>query len=48
MTDTALSTYLEAHANDTQLLLEVLCRLQNDVLDRTVHFGCYLFMELGK
>jgi acetylornithine deacetylase/succinyl-diaminopimelate desuccinylase-like protein len=24
--DTALSSYLEAHANDAQLLLEVLCR----------------------
>ena len=24
--DTALSAYLEAHANDAQLLLEVLCR----------------------
>jgi len=48
MADTALSTYLEALANDTQLLLEVLCRLQSDDLDRTVYFGCYLFMELGK
>ena len=45
--DTALSAYLEARANDAQLLLEVLCRQPSVVLDRAVRFGCYLFIELG-
>jgi hypothetical protein len=48
MNDTALSTYLEAHANDAQLILEVLGRQQSDDLVRAVRFGCYLFVELGK
>jgi len=45
--DAAHSAYLEVHASDAQLLLEVICRQPSDDLVRAVRFGCYLFMELG-